>query len=133
VSRSKQTIGNRIARAINLGELQWVRICRGIRQRRARQQEAREADWAVIVVIGKPRRKLLRDLQPWRGMDEVRGIGAVDPWDGEIMLVDMSERQRELQRECRQREIGSASAYDGPRQHHFCPCQRAVPFWRPEL
>jgi hypothetical protein len=127
VSRSKQAIGNRIARAINLGELQWMRICRRIRQRRARQQEAREADRAVVVVIGKPRRKLFRDLRPWSGIDEVHGMGAVDPSDGEIMLVDMSERQRELQRECSQREIGSASAREGSRQHHFCPCQRAVP------
>ena len=91
MSRSKHAIGSRIERAINLGELQWMRICRRIRQRRARQQEAREADWAVVVVIGKPRWKLLRDLQPWSGIDDAHGIGAVDPGDVEIMLVDMSE------------------------------------------
>jgi len=84
-------MGNRIERTINLGELQWMRIRGRIRQRRARQQEAREADCAVIVVIGKPCRRPLCDLQPWSGMDEAHGIGAVDPWDGEIMLVDMSE------------------------------------------
>jgi len=46
------------------------------------------------------------------------------------MRMDVGERQRELQHQRRQREIGSASLGEGPCHHHCRRCQRAVPFRR---
>ena len=100
MTRLKHRIGNRIESAIDLSELQQLRICRRIRQRRVRQKEAREADRAVIVVVGQPRRQLL-NLRSWLGVRDARDIGAAYPCDRKIMLMDMRERQRELQRQRR--------------------------------
>lgn len=123
----KHPIENRIERTINLGELHRVWMCRRVRQRRVRQQKAREADWAVVIIIGQPRRKLLCRLACCPDVPDAYEVGAIEPRQGEIMLVDMRERQHELQRERRQREIGSASSGEGSLQYHVRPCQGAVP------
>lgn len=81
----------------------------------------------MVFVVSEPRRKSLGDLQSPPGARDAHDIGAIYPWDSEFMFVDMRERQRELNRERGQREIGSASPGEGSQRYRFRPCQRAVP------
>ena len=74
----KHGIGSRIKRAVNLGELQRMLIFRYVRQPRAGQQEAREADRAVVVVIGQPRRQLLYGPLCRLGVTNAHDIGAIE-------------------------------------------------------
>ena len=89
MARLNHLVGNRIEPTVNLGELQRTQGNRSIGQRRVRQQEAREADWAVVIVIGQARRLLRYGLLCWPGEAGAHDTGAVEPGKGEIMLVDM--------------------------------------------
>lgn len=86
----------------------------------------------MVNIIVEPRWKLLRDLRSWSGVRDAREVGAVYPWGSEIMLVHMREGQRELQRECRKREIRSASPGEGPCRYHLRRRQGVDPFQSPE-
>ncbi|WP_426434462.1 hypothetical protein [Bradyrhizobium genosp. P] len=72
----------------------------------------------MVFVIGQPRWIPLDGL-PLRASvlhsRDIRGnTGGDAEIDAEIMLVDVSKRQRELQHQRRQRETGSASPGEGP-------------------
>lgn len=70
----------------------------------------------MIIVIGQPRRKLLRGLDCRARLPDVHDTNAVEPERNEIMLVNVRERECELQHQGHQREIGSAALGEAPYQ-----------------
>jgi hypothetical protein len=118
-ARGRHTIGDAAERALDISDIERARRLGRSRDEGCCEKLRRNTDPAELVIIREAGRKLLREVQtcrrlPARNAVDLRRRDNVRSDD--VVTMDMSKRQGELQRQGGERDIDAAPPGNGPRQ-----------------